>query len=256
MIGLILLIVAIIAGVAMYNNNSKKRNEGYQLPSDAGKLLNEHVAFYRNLDEAGKQQFEKRVQQFLEKIRITGVGVQVEELDRLLVASGAIIPIFHFSGWQYNNINEVLLFKDSFNEEYGVEGGDRNILGMVGDGVMQRQMILSQPSLRSSFNNPVDGHNTAIHEFVHLLDKADGAVDGVPEYLLSRPYVLPWIKQIHETIRDMKQGKDRDINFYGATNDAEFFAVISEYFFERPDKLKEHHPELFGLLEKIFRSES
>lgn len=251
MIGLALLVIALIAGIGIYNN-TRKKNNGYVLSADARKILAENVLFYRNLDDAGKLSFETRIQQFLQQVRITGIGVQVEELDRLLVASGAIIPIFYFPEWRYNNISEVLLYKDTFNDTWQVEGSDRNILGMVGDGALHRQMILSQPSLRSSFSNPEDGHNTAIHEFVHLLDKADGATDGVPEYLLARPYVLPWIKQIHETIREMKMGKDSDINFYGATNDAEFFAVISEYFFERPDKLKAHHPELYAMLERIF----
>lgn len=251
MIGLALFVIALIAGIGIYNN-ARKKNNGYVLSDDAKKILTGNVMFYRNLDDAGKLSFETRIQQFLQQVRITGIGVQVEELDRLLVASGAIIPIFYFPEWRYNNISEVLLYKDTFNDTWQVEGSDRNILGMVGDGALHRQMILSQPSLRSSFSNPEDGHNTAIHEFVHLLDKADGATDGVPEYLLARPYVLPWIKQIHETIREMKMGKDSDINFYGATNDAEFFAVISEYFFERPDKLKAHHPELYAMLERIF----
>ncbi|MEI9935363.1 MAG: M90 family metallopeptidase [Ferruginibacter sp.] len=124
--------------------------------------------------------------------------------------------------------------------------------GMVGDGALHRQMILSQPSVRSSFQHPQDGHNTVIHEFVHLIDKADGATDGIPEYLLSRPYVLPWINQIHQTIKEMNDKGHSVINFYGATNDAEFFAVVSEYFFERPAELKTHHPELYNLLEQMF----
>ena len=57
---------------------------------------------------------------------------------------------------------------------------------------------------------------------------------------------------MHETINEMKALGHSDINGYGATNDAEFFAVISEYFFERPDKLKDHHPELYTMLEEMF----
>jgi Mlc titration factor MtfA (ptsG expression regulator) len=50
----------------------------------------------------------------------------------------------------------------------------------------------------------------------------------------------------------MKDARSGDINFYGATNDAEFFAVITEYFFEKPEELKHRHPELFDLLEHMF----
>jgi len=64
--------------------------------------------------------------------------------------------------------------------------------------------------------------------------------------------VIPWVNRIHETIEEMKKKQHSDINMYGATNDAEFFAVISEYFFERPDKLQANHPELFEMLQQMF----
>ena len=222
------------------------------MPVTTKELLLNNVAFYKDLSDANKIAFEKRITQFLQTVIITGVNTTVSDLDYILIASGAIIPIFAFPDWMYTNIDEVLLYKDTFNEEYKTDGNQRNILGMVGDGAMQRQMVLSQPSVRTSFKNATDGHNTVIHEFVHLIDKADGTTDGVPEYLLSKPYILPWINKIHETISQMKQNNHSDINLYGATNDAEFLAVVSEYFFEKPEALKEHHPELYSLLEQMF----
>jgi Mlc titration factor MtfA (ptsG expression regulator) len=253
MIALILLIVLVVIGLKIYN---RKAGVKFQLSFTTRQLLLNQVVFYRDLDEKQKQLFENRVEDFLQQVTITGVGVTVEDLDRILIASGAIIPIFAFPDWKYNNISEVLLYKDNFSADYKTEGKDRNILGMVGDGALHREMILSQPSVRSSFQNYTDGHNTVIHEFVHLIDKADGDVDGVPKYLLSRPYLLPWINRIHETIKEMKANERSDINLYGATNDAEFFAVVSEYFFERPDVLKTHHPELYSMLEQMFHSSS
>ena len=222
------------------------------MPTNTRQILTDNVAFYRNLQPDQKLVFENRIEDFLKHVSITGVGTKVEDIDRILIASGAIIVIFAFEGWKYNNISEVLLYKDAFNSEFKSEGSSRNIIGMVGDGALQRQMILSQPSVRSSFQHPIDAHNTVIHEFVHLLDKADGAVDGVPEYLMERPYILPWIKNIHQTIQQMKHSHHSDIDNYATTNDAEFFAVISEYFFEKPDQLHAHHPELYNLLQQIF----
>jgi len=224
----------------------------FKMPANTKQLLLDNVAFYQGLDDDKKVLFENRIKEFLQIVTITGVTTKVEDLDRILIASGAIIPIFAFPDWMYNNIDEVLLYKDSFNTEYSTDGTDRNILGMVGDGAMHRQMILSQPSVRASFKNATDGRNTVIHEFVHLIDKADGTTDGIPEYLLSRPYVMPWLNKIHETISQMKHSNHSDINLYGATNDAEFLAVIAEYFFERPEQLKTNHPELYTLLEQMF----
>lgn len=251
MIELIIIIAVIIYGIKLYSDK-RKRIRNFQLPANTQQILLKDVVFYRNLSDENKIVFEERIKDFLQHVTITGIGTTVEDIDRILIAAGAIIPIFAFPHWRYNNINEVLLYKDAFNTEYDTSGNDRNILGMVGEGALQRQMILSQTSVRASFKRPDDGHNTVIHEFVHLIDKADGSTDGVPEYLLSRPYMLPWINRMHETIRAMKENEANDINFYGATNAAEFFAVVSEYFFERPAELKMHHPELYQMLERMF----
>lgn len=215
-------------------------------------ILEEQVPFFRRLNETGKKSFQDRMQHFLSSVRITGVHTEAKDLDRVLIAASAIIPIFAFPDWEYTNLREVLLYPDTFDEEYRIEGEERPISGMVGWGAMQNQMIISQHDLHQGFLNATGKTNTAIHEFVHLIDKTDGATDGVPENLLNQQYILPWLNLMHQKIREIRQGQS-DIDPYGATNQAEFFAVASEYFFERPDLLQTKHPELFQLLETIFR---
>ncbi|PZF71218.1 M90 family metallopeptidase [Taibaiella soli] len=248
-----LVIAAFILWLIVRKKNKKEKP--VSLPTNNSAMLEQHVRFYQKLTPEQKKSFAKRVQDFLGRTAITGVGTTVTDLDRMLVAASAIIPIFAFPDWRYNNIDEVLLYPDRFNEGYEQAGeNDRNILGMVGSGAMNRQMILSQPALRSGFEYN-DGHNTGIHEFVHLLDKADGAVDGIPEYLLQNPYIIPWVNQMHEEIIKIRS-MHSDIDLYGGTNDAEFFAVIAEYFFEKPEQLEIHHPKLYSLLEGMFRTQS
>jgi Mlc titration factor MtfA (ptsG expression regulator) len=123
---------------------------------------------------------------------------------------------------------------------------------MVGTGALQHVMIITKWQLRQGFINSNDAHNTAIHEFVHLIDKMDGTMDGVPEIILERKYVQQW-KQLMNTTIDQMKHYGSDIDFYGATNTVEFFAVISEYFFEQPDLLKANHPELYAMLERIYK---
>lgn len=214
-------------------------------------ILLQHVVFYQQLIPEEKIRFEEMLQAFLEKVRITGVKTIVEDMDRVFIAAAAIIPIFAFKGWEYRNIHEVLLYPGSFNEDYHIEGHGRDTLGMVGNGPMQNVMILSQQDLRNGFLNHTDKSNTAIHEFVHLVDKTDGDTDGLPEVLLPHKYVLPWLKRIHEEIQQIKSGES-DINPYGATSEAEFFAVAAEYFFKQPHLMQQKHPVLFKMLEQIF----
>jgi MtfA peptidase len=218
-------------------------------------ILEERVPFYQQLNKNKQAEFEERAVHFLTQVKITGVKTMVEDIDRVLVAASAIIPIFNFTGWEYQNLNEILLYPDSFSHEFEQQGEGRNILGMVGSGAMNHVMILSQFELRQSFSDESGKNNTAIHEFVHLVDKTDGDIDGVPEALLGRQYIKPWLQLMRQKIQEIYEDRS-DINPYGATNEAEFFAVVSEYFFERPELLKEKHPDLYGLLLKIFNHPS
>lgn len=227
----------------------------HPLPEGWRVILEEQSVFYQELDNQQKPSFEQRVQQFLQGVRITGVNTTVEDTDRVLVGASAIIPIFAFPDWEYLNLREVLLYPDSFNHDFEQEGADRSILGMVGEGALNGVMVLSQHELRQAFLNKTSKTNTAIHEFVHLVDKTDGTVDGIPEILMQRQYVLPWLQAMQKEIKKIMADKS-DINPYGATNEAEFFAVVAEYFFERPDLLERKNPELYQLLSSIFRHDS
>ena len=230
----------------------KKKKKKFLLPSNYREQLEIHVAFYRRLNEEGKTRFDNKIKEFLSDVHIEGVNTPVEELDKLLVASSAVIPVFGFPGWKYYNLNNVLLYPETFNrEEFLASGYEKNTLGMVGNGAMQRMMILSKPALYYGFANEGAKENTGIHEFVHLLDKEDGDVDGLPEALLSRKYNAQWTEAAYKNMEAIKGGYS-DINIYGATNKAEFFAVASEYFFNSPFQFKENHPQLYKLMTKIY----
>jgi Mlc titration factor MtfA (ptsG expression regulator) len=237
-----------------FSNHKKKTLPEYNFPTAMRQLLVEHVDFYNELNEDDKKKFEQRTQHFLATTRIAGVNTDVEDLDKVLIAASAIIPIFGFDNWEYVNLTDVLLYPDSFNESFEQEGEGRTTLGIVGEGAYQNMMVLSKHELRQGFINKTSKNNTAIHEFVHLIDKTDGAVDGLPEFLLTKKYVLPWLRLIEENIDKIRK-EDSDINPYAATNEAEFFAVVSEYFFERPDLLQEKHPKLYEILIKIFKQQ-
>lgn len=216
------------------------------------KILRDNVSFYEELSPEDKKRFENDILEFLANCKITGVQTSVSDTDRLLVASSAVIPIFGFPNWQYPNLNEVLLYPDSFDQQFQFENSkDRNILGMVGSHSMEGLVILSKRALLQGFQNETDKRNTAIHEFVHLIDKADGNIDGIPQLIMQKQYALPWIDLMHHEMNRIAQG-DSDINPYAATNTAEFLAVISEYFFERPELLEKKHPKLYSLMEQFF----
>lgn len=213
-------------------------------------LLNDYVSFYSRLDEDGKKKFEERFEKFLLAVKITGANAEVEDLDRVLIGAGAVIPVYYIPDWEYVNLREILLYPGNFNMEFEQQGHDRMIAGMVGSGGMENVMILSKWELRQGFINQ-NNRNTAIHEFVHLIDKMDGTLDGVPELLLERTYLSQW-QQLLQTTMDLIRRGQSDIDAYAATSPVECFAVVSEYFFEQPEIFREQHQDWAVLLDRVF----
>ena len=228
-----------------------RRKPAFLLPENFDEILNDYVAFYFNLDESGRDRFEDKLVKFLSSVKITGANAEVEDLDRLLIGAAAVIPTYNIPDWEYINLKEVLVYPGNFNTDFEQHGHERMISGMVGTGALQNVMILSKWEIRQGFVDNKSHHNTAIHEFIHLVDKMDGTLDGVPELLLERKYVARWKELIETTMQQIRSGQS-DINPYAATSPVECFAVISEYFFEQPEMFRSAHPELNEMLTRIF----
>lgn len=216
-------------------------------------FLEDKVQFYRSLSEKKKQEFETRIMRFLNTTKITGILTEVADEDRLLIASGAVIPIFAFPKWEYHNLQEVLLYPAHFDFDFSIGEAAKNaaILGMVGYGYMEGKMVISKKALEHGFSNEEDKRNTIVHEFIHLIDKMDGKTDGIMVFLSQREYVIPWLQLMDKTIEEIRNSES-GIDPYGGTNREEFLAVVSEYFFERPDLLKKKHPEIYRYLSLMF----
>lgn len=228
-------------------------------PAELESVLQQYVVFYRALGEAGRQRFRNMVQVFLDETPITGIRTDVDTTTRALVAASAVIPVFGFDDWEYSGLGEVLIYPNAFADDYsthGQQGGDhddveRRTLGMVGVGNLSGVMILSKPDLISGFSNPADKRNVGIHEFAHLVDKADGEIDGLPPGV-SVSTAGPWIQWIGEELRNRPEGRHH-IDDYAYTNEAEYFAVLSEYFFEAPDTLENKAPEIYQMMQRMYR---
>jgi Mlc titration factor MtfA (ptsG expression regulator) len=103
-----------------------------------------------------------------------------------------------------------------------------------------------------------DGQNVVVHEFAHQLDSEDGTMDGAPN-LGGRARYTSWArvlgKEFDELSTRLHDGRSSDIDSYGATNPAEFFAVVTEMFFEKPRALKQRHPALYEELAAFYRQD-
>ena len=222
-----------------------------QLSTLDRQFLLEEVPFYTNITDREKVRFEQDILKFLNSTSITGVRTKVTMEDRLLVASSAVIPLFGFPGWEYNYLDQVLLYPGPFDRNFNFDDPEEIITGMVGSGRMKGIMILSKPALHTGFKIDSDRKNVGIHEFVHLYDKEDGIIDGLPKAFIKNGFSAPWVEMIREKTRDIIRNNS-DIDDYGATSPEEFFAVAAEYFYEKPHLLKNNHPKLYQALSEIF----
>ncbi|HLV39829.1 M90 family metallopeptidase [Xanthomarina sp.] len=245
----------VLVGFAIYAFTSTRKKKVKPFPANWHNLLLQHVYYYKNLSTSEQKRFQNRMMMFLSEVNLESVDFELTELDKILIASSAVIPVFNFLEWYYKNLSTVLVYPDQFNEDLGFAQTDkkRQIAGMVGNGQFEHQMILSRKALHEGFEEKSHIHNTGIHEFVHLIDKLDGIIDGVPEALIQRSYVIPWLKIIHKEMEAINANQS-DIRNYGGINEAEFLAVASEYFFEQPALMKKKHPDLYQMLQVCFQT--
>jgi Mlc titration factor MtfA (ptsG expression regulator) len=226
-----------------------------RMPFGWENILLRKVSFYTQLSSNDKVRFEQDVIQFLSQVKITGVRCEVNLEDRLLIASSGVIPLFGFPACTYKYLKEVILYPSSFNRRFQLNDPDEQITGLVGTGTMYGKMILSKPALHEGFNIGSDKQNVGIHEFIHLFDMENGFIDGVPPGFEEKAFALPWLQFVHTKIKEIAD-EESDIRVYGSTSAIEFFAVVGEYFFERPDLLKRKHPALYKALVKTFNQDT
>ncbi len=124
---------------------------------------------------------------------------------------------------------------------------------VLGEAHRWGQVILSWDAVLSGLANAGDGHDTALHEFAHVLDASDGAYDGTPELHHRRDYHA-WAKVFSARYFALRANPEHNVlRPYGATNEAEFFAVATEAFFEKPRQLKLKASDLYEELRRYYR---
>ncbi|ARV14203.1 zinc-dependent peptidase [Polaribacter sp. SA4-12] len=252
-IAIAVLLVVLFVGLKPKKKASEIPLEKVVIPEHWHQLLLDNILFYKKLTTDEQKLFSTKMFHFLATKNIEAVHFELEELDRLLIAASAVIPVFRFKNWNYANLTTVLIYPDDFDDDLQFDSkvDGRTIGGLVGTGRFENQMILSRKALHHGFSNKTDKGNTAIHEFIHLLDKTDGVIDGIPAALLDKQYTIPYLQLVHKEMEAINNDAS-DIRNYGGTSQIEFLAVAGEYFFERPKLFKRKHPELYKMLDACF----
>ena len=232
----------------------RRRKKTARMPfnEESREILEDMVLFYKMLSRDDKYYFEKRVQIFLSEKKITGIGADIDDETKLLIASAAIIPVFKIEDWEYDKLEEILVYPDRFDDDYNFKTGERDVLGMVVHNTSS--LIISKKELFKGFKN-MGKYNTAIHEFIHKIDEEDGEIDGLPLMMLNKEELAEWRRIREIEMNKIKSGKS-DLDADALQDEEEFLAIAGEYFFNNPDKMKEKNTDLYKILKKIFKQDT
>ncbi|AMT96963.1 MULTISPECIES: zinc-dependent peptidase [Psychrobacter] len=195
---------------------------------------------------------------FLADKSITGAqGFEITDTVRQSIALQACLPILNLSLEWYDGWSSIIIYQGSYKsdsttvDEFGIvhEGSQHR----SGEAWQRGPVVLSWKDAKHSGER--DGHNVVIHEFVHKLDMMNGRANGFPPL---QPDMDPtrWTEIMSRDFENFQTHRKSGLDRYGATNPAEFFAVLSEVFFETPKKLVDAYPDIYDIMVKFFRQDT
>ncbi len=252
-------------GSRMFPFSKKARRQALrELPTPAAwrAIVDRNVPYVRLLDERDRGELEGLLQIFLAEKRFEGCGgLALTEEMRVTIAAQACLLLLHRETDVYPELDAILVYPHPYRapetQRVGLvvmESEDARL----GESWTRGVVVLAWDHVSAAKHHVQAGHNLVLHEFAHQLDAEDGSMDGAPP-LGSRARYAAWAHVLGEEYAELAArlhaGKTTDLDAYGATNPAEFFAVVTEMFFEEPAEMARTHPALYAELATFFRQD-
>jgi Mlc titration factor MtfA (ptsG expression regulator) len=232
-------------------------------PASWQAIIEKNVSYVSRLTPDDRRELAGHVLVFLAEKRLEGCGgLEIDDEVRVTVAAQACVLLLHRETEYYPDLVSILVYPSA----YLVPGGRAGPGGLVSDAPQARLgeswtrgvVVLAWDSVLAGAADIHDGHNVVLHEFAHQLDQESGAGDGVP-VLPRRSMYVAWARVLSREFEDLVHASERAdhtlIDQYGATSPAEFFAVVTEAFFEKPRQLRAKHPALYLQLQQFYRQD-
>ena len=225
------------------------------LSAEERAVLDKNVPYLAGLSAVDRAELEGLVRIFVAEKHFEGCGgLELTDEIKLTIAAQACLLLLHRKTDVYPNVDSILVYPSAY--RVPTEQHDGVVVlqedqARLGESWQRGLVVLSWDHALSGAAQPHDGQNVVLHEFAHQLDGEDGPMNGTPE-LGARARYTSWAHvlgdEFDELSRRLHAGRRTDIDPYGATNPAEFFAVVTEMFFEKPGALKRKHAELYAEL--------
>lgn len=225
-------------------------------------ILDKNIPYLARLTAEDRAELEGLVRIFLAEKSFEGCGgLELTEEIKLTIAGQACVLLLHRDTDIYPNVDSILVYPTAYRVPTEQHDGAVVIEGdqtRLGESWQRGLVVLSWDHVLSGAAEPRDGQNVVLHEFAHQLDSEDGVMNGTPDLGVRARYTS-WAHvlgdEFDELSRRLQAGRPSDIDPYGASNPAEFFAVLTEMFFEKPRALKRRHGELYAELAAFYRQD-
>jgi len=230
------------------------------LTSEQERLLHHAMPLYRRLPPPLRQQLNGHIQVFLAEKKFIGAdGLNVNDSMRLLIAANACLLLLNRHSNYFTNVKTIVLYPSAYRapqttNNHGVVSQASQT--RLGESWPWGTIVLSWSDSLAGSADDQDGHNVILHEFAHQLDQQNGGATGTPK-LSDKKMYAQWnsvfSQEFHQLKQDLASHSNAVIDGYGATNEAEFFAVLTETFFEKPQALRQKHSALYELLYHYYK---
>jgi Mlc titration factor MtfA (ptsG expression regulator) len=236
--------------------------EARPFPRAWAEILDWNVPLVRRLPADDRRELERLVAVFLDEKQFEGAGgFEITDEVRVTVAAQACILLLHRDTDVYPDLVSIIVYPSAYVARGKTFDGPvvtESSTPRLGESWTRGVIVLAWDAVRRGTIDVGVGHNVVLHEFAHQLDQEDGAMDGAPD-LGTRARYAVWARVLGEEYADLLErvhaGKPADIDAYGATSPPEFFAVVTEMFFEKPAELRSRHPELYAALADFYRQD-
>ncbi len=230
-------------------------------PESWHQTLTDRLPFVARVPLAEQEQLKFLIKVFLADKEFYGcAGQEINDDIRVTVAAQACLLLLNQDRTPYPDLDSILIYPSTFvaTREFANELGlvSTNHIAILGQSWSQGKVVLAWDNVKKGVMNLQDGQNVVLHEFAHQLDHESGSTNGAP-VLNTRGAYRSWAhvfsEEFEELQKDAVRGRHSLLDHYGATNPAEFFAVATETFFERPKEMAAYHQELYQQLKDYYK---
>jgi len=229
-------------------------------------IIRRNVAHYCMLDSDEQTHLRALIQVFIDEKNWEALGgLELTDEITVTISAQACLLLLGLPHDFYRNVRSIFIYPSTVVPPQRKLGNFENTLApieashpIIGQAFKEGPLILIWDAVLQGSRHPEGGHNVVYHEFAHKLDMLNGAVDGTPP-LRDRAEYNDWVitcsREYLRLKSEAQRGKKTFMDAYGATNEAEFFAVATEQFFDQPLVMIKHAPELYRILREYYRQD-